>query len=205
VGGFRAAAIGEDVDLVIRLHRHMLEKKLDYHIAYVPDPVCWTEVPANGASLRKQRARWQKGLLDALWQNRDMLLNPRFGRFGLIAMPHLLLFELLAPVVECFGYFTITLAFALGMISREFFLQFLIFGYVFATMISIGSVMLEEITFKRYNHPWDVCRLLFFCFFEHIPYRQFHMLWRLEGLWQFLRGDVRWGVLTRVGLQTNKS
>jgi cellulose synthase/poly-beta-1,6-N-acetylglucosamine synthase-like glycosyltransferase len=205
VGGFRPEAIGEDVDLVVRLHRHMLEQKQDYLIAYVPDPVCWTEVPADTSSLRKQRGRWQKGLLDTLWQNRDMLCNPRYGRFGTLSLPHLWLFELLAPIVECFGYFTITLAFALDMISREFFIQFLIFGYIFATMISIGSVLLEEITFKRYNHPWDVVRLLFFCLFEHIPYRQFHMLWRLEGIWQFFRGDIHWGQMVRAGFPPQKA
>jgi cellulose synthase/poly-beta-1,6-N-acetylglucosamine synthase-like glycosyltransferase len=158
-------------------------------------------VPATVSSLRSQRARWQKGLLDVLRTNRDMLFNPAYGRMGMIALPYLWAFELLAPVVELFGYATIALAFVLGHLSQEFFLQFLIFGYAFATMISIGSVLLEEITFRRYNRWWDVCRLIFFCFFEHMPYRQFHMLWRLQGIWQYLRGDVKWGTMERMGFQ----
>jgi cellulose synthase/poly-beta-1,6-N-acetylglucosamine synthase-like glycosyltransferase len=201
VGGYRQNAIGEDIDLVMRFHRHLRESGSDYEINFVPDPVCWTEVPADVRSLAQQRARWQKGLLGVLWPNRDMLFRPRYGRLGCIALPYLWVFELLAPVIELLGYTTIILAAALGVLSREFFVQFLIFGYAFATMISIGSVLLEEITFRRYNDWKDMARLLTYCLFEHFPYRQLHMIWRLQGMWQFLRGDTKWGTLQRAGFQ----
>jgi cellulose synthase/poly-beta-1,6-N-acetylglucosamine synthase-like glycosyltransferase len=202
VGGYRSRAIGEDFDLVARLHRHMLEKKADYEIRFVPDPMCWTEVPSDLRSLGRQRARWQKGLLDVLWPNRDMLFRPRYGRIGCFALPYLWLFELLAPVIEITGIALIILAACLGVLSREFFLQFLIFGYAFATVISIGSVLQEEITYKRYNDWKDVARLITYCFFEHFPYRQLHMIWRLQGLWQYLRGDLVWKPMKRKGLQS---
>ena len=200
VGGYRPAAIGEDFDLVARLHRHLREKGADYHIQFIPDPMCWTEVPSDLKSLARQRARWQKGLLDVLWLNRDMLFKSRYGRIGCLALPYLWLFELLAPVIEIGGIATIILAACLGVLSREFFLQFLLFGYAFATVISIGSVLQEEITYKRYNDWQDVARLVSYCFLEHFPYRQLHMVWRLQGLWQYLRGDNVWRPLTRKGL-----
>jgi cellulose synthase/poly-beta-1,6-N-acetylglucosamine synthase-like glycosyltransferase len=202
VGGYRSRAIGEDFDLVARLHRHLLEKEIDYEIRFVPDPMCWTEVPSDLRSLGRQRARWQKGLLDVLWPNRDMLFRPRYGRIGCFALPYLWLFELLAPVIEITGIALIILAACLGVLSREFFLQFLIFGYAFATVISIGSVLQEEITYKRYNDWKDVARLITYCFFEHFPYRQLHMIWRLQGLWQYLRGDLVWKPMKRKGLQS---
>jgi cellulose synthase/poly-beta-1,6-N-acetylglucosamine synthase-like glycosyltransferase len=202
VGGYRSRAIGEDFDLVARLHRHMLEKGADYQIRFVPDPMCWTEVPSDLRSLGRQRARWQKGLLDVLWPNRDMLFRPRYGRIGCFALPYMWLFELFAPVIELTGILTILLAAWLGALSREFFLQFLLFGYAFATVISIGSVLQEEITYKRYNDWQDVVRLVSYCFFEHFPYRQFHMVWRLQGLWQYFRGDVVWRPLKRKGLDS---
>ena len=202
VGGYRSRAIGEDFDLVARLHRHMLEKQVDYEIRFVPDPMCWTEVPSDLKSLGRQRARWQKGLLDVLWPNLDMLFRPRYGRIGCFALPYLWLFELLAPVIEITGIVLIILAACLGVLSREFFLQFLIFGYAFATVISIGSVLQEEITYKRYNDWKDVARLISYCFFEHFPYRQLHMIWRLQGLWQYLRGDLVWKPMKRKGLQS---
>ena len=200
VGGYRSRAIGEDFDLVARLHRHLREKGADYEIRFVPDPMCWTEVPSDLKSLGRQRARWQKGLLDVLWPNRDMLFRPRYGRIGCFALPYLWLFELFAPIVEIGGIAAIILAAWLGVLSREFFLQFLLFGFAFATMISIGSVLQEEITYKRYNDWKDVARLVSYCFFEHFPYRQLHMIWRLQGLWQYLRGDHVWRPMKRTGL-----
>ncbi|MGH9714956.1 MAG: glycosyltransferase family 2 protein [Candidatus Acidiferrales bacterium] len=200
VGGYRPAAIGEDFDLVARLHRYLRDQKIDYHIQFIPDPMCWTEVPSDLKSLGRQRARWQKGLLDVLWLNWDMFFNWRYGRIGWLALPYLLFFELLAPVIEIGGIATIILAACLGVLSRTFFLQFLLFGYAFATVISIGSVLQEELTYKRYNDWQDVVRLVTYCFLEHFPYRQMHMFWRLQGLWQYMRGDYVWRPLTRKGL-----
>ena len=202
IGGYRPHAIGEDMDLVVRLHRHLLEKRMDYRIEFVPDPMCWTEAPSDFTSLGRQRARWQKGLLQVLWDNTDMVFRPRYGRIGSFALPYLWLFELLAPLVEVGGIFTIVLAAWLGVLSHEFFLQFLLFGYAFATVISIGSVLQEEITYRRYNDWQDVARLVSYCFFEHFPYRQLHMIWRLQGLWQYLRGDMSWKTLKRQGLRS---
>ena len=199
VGGYRPFAIGEDFDLVARLHRQLLEKGADYRIEFVPDPVCWTEVPSDLRSLARQRARWHKGLLDVLWPNRDMLFRPRYGRVGSLALPYLWLFELLAPVIEIAGFVTVLLAVVYGALSWTFFLQFVLFGYGFATLISIGSVLQEELTYKRYNDWQDVARLVSYCFLEHFPYRQLHMIWRLQGLWQYFRGDMAWRPLKRQG------
>jgi cellulose synthase/poly-beta-1,6-N-acetylglucosamine synthase-like glycosyltransferase len=202
IGGYRSCAIGEDFDLVARLHRHLLDKDADYSIQFVPDPVCWTEVPSDLRSLGRQRARWHKGLLDVLWPNRDMLFRPRYGLVGCLALPYLWLFELLAPVIELGGIATIVVAACLGALSSTFLLQFMLFGYAFATLISIGSVLQEELTYKRYNDWQDVIRLVSYCFLEHFPYRQLHMIWRLQGLSQYLRGDMAWRPLTRQGLES---
>jgi cellulose synthase/poly-beta-1,6-N-acetylglucosamine synthase-like glycosyltransferase len=205
IGGYRSNAIGEDLDVVARLHRHLLNKGANYHIHFVPDPMCWTEAPSDLKSLARQRARWQKGLLDVLWPNRDMLFRPRYGRIGWFALPYLWLFELAAPILEVAGMATIILAAYFGVLSRQFFLQFLLFGYAFATVISIGSVLQEEITYKRYNAWQDVVRLVSYCFFEHFPYRQLHMVWRLKGLWEYVRGDMSWKPMKRQGMRSAES
>src|SRR5260221_8226706 len=148
VGGYRSHAIGEDFDLVTRLHRHLMEKGADYRIEFVPDPVCWTEVPSDLRSLGRQRARWQKGLLDALRRNSDMLFRWRYGRIGAISLPYQSLFESLAPLFEVVGLATIALAAIYGVLNGVFFVRFLIYGYAFATLISIGSLLLDDITFR---------------------------------------------------------
>ncbi len=137
-----------------------------------------------------------------LWLTRGMLFRPRYGRIGFFALPYLWLFEFAAPVVEIVGIVTIVLAAVLGVLSRTFFLQFLLFGYAFATVISIGSVLQGEITYKRYNDWQDVVRLVSYCFLEHFPYRQMHMFWRLQGIWQYLRGNNAWASPKRKGLQS---
>jgi cellulose synthase/poly-beta-1,6-N-acetylglucosamine synthase-like glycosyltransferase len=200
VKGFRAHAIGEDIDLVVRLHRYLQEQNLEYYIHFIPDPTCWTEAPTDLASLASQRARWHKGLLDTLWPNRDMLFHRRYGRVGCVILPYMWLFEFLAPVVELVGYATMAIAAITRVLSVHFFLLFLLFGYAFATLISIGSVLLEEVTYRRYSDWKEVARLLIYCLFEHFPYRQLTMFWRLKGIWQYLRGDLKWGAVKRNGL-----
>lgn len=205
VGGYRTSSIGEDFDLVTRLHRYLREKRRDYEIRFVPDPMCWTEVPSDLRSLARQRARWQKGLLDVLWPNRDMLFRPRYGRIGFLALPYLWLFELFEPVVETGGILSIILAACLGVLSRTFFIQFLLFGFAFATVISIGSVLQEEVTYRRYENWNDVARLVTYCFVEHFPYRQLNMLWRLRGLWDYFAGNHAWNQPIRKGLASSES
>ncbi len=199
VGGYRAASIGEDLDLVVRLHRYMQETGGKYEISFIPDPTCWTEVPSDLRSLARQRARWQKGLLDTLWLNRDMLFRRSYGRVGSIILPYMWIFELIAPIVESTGYLSIVLAATLGLLGQEFLVLFLTFGYAFATLISVGSVLLEEMTYRRYTRLREVARLLVYCLVEHFPYRQLTMIWRLQGMWQYIRGDVKWREMKRTG------
>jgi cellulose synthase/poly-beta-1,6-N-acetylglucosamine synthase-like glycosyltransferase len=200
IGGFRTEAIGEDIDLVVRLHRYLREHAMEYRISFVPDPTCWTEVPSDLKSLARQRARWQQGLLDTLWRNRDMLFRRRYGRIGMLLLPYMWVFELFEPVLELAGYLTIVVAALLGSLSLHLAFQFLLFGYAFATALSVGGVLLEEITYRRYSNWRDVLRLLVFCFLEHFPYRQINLLWRLQGMWRYFRRETSWGELKRTGL-----
>jgi len=202
IGGFRTSAVGEDMDLVVRMHRHLRETKEDYQVAFVPDPVCWTEAPSSLQSLARQRARWHNGLADVLWRNRDMLMNPRYGRIGLVALPYQWLFELAAPVIEVLGWISMIIAALLGLLPASFFVMFLVFGFLFGTLISIGSVLIEEMTYHRYNDWRDLVRLIAFCFLEHIPYRPLNSLWRLKGLWRFMAGRNSWQLIDRVGFDT---
>ncbi len=203
VGGYRADAIGEDMDLVVRMHAWLIEqRRARYGVTFVPEPTCWTQVPESMRALGRQRARWQKGLLQVLWRSRYMLLRARYGLFGCLMLPYLWIFELVAPVIEAVGLATILAAAAAGVLSKLFLIQFAIFGYAFATLISIGSVVQEEITYRRYNRWTDVARLLLFCFLEHFPYRQINMGWRLIGMWQYLRGRVAWEAAERRGFGT---
>lgn len=97
VQGMDTDCIGEDFELVMRLHHHMHQAQRDYHVEFVPEPVAWTEVPATVRVLRSQRRRWHRGLWEVLWKYRGMLLRPRYGPIGLIALPYFWVFELFPP------------------------------------------------------------------------------------------------------------
>jgi len=199
IGGFRVSAIGEDMDLVIRMHRLMRDKKANYKIAFVPDPVCWTEAPSSLRALAKQRARWQNGLADVLCRNRDMVFNRRYGRIAFVALPYQWLFEFITPAVETLGWASMLLAAILGVLNPAFFVEFLLFGYLFGAFISIGSLVIEEMTYHRYNDPKDLLKLIAVSFLEIMPYRPLNSLWRLRGMWDYLRGRNDWQMIDRVG------
>lgn len=57
VGGYSHGTVGKDMELVVKLHRHMRDQKLPYRIEFIPEPVCWTEAPDDLTILGRQRAR----------------------------------------------------------------------------------------------------------------------------------------------------
>jgi len=199
IGGYRRDTVGEDMDLVVRMHRHLREAGQPYRILFVPDPVCWTEVPSDFRTLARQRVRWQKGLMDVLWRHRRMLFNPRYGRPGLIGFPYQVMVELLGPVIELVGMASILASAFVGLLSREAVLYLLLFGYLAGTIISVAAVLLEELTYRRYASLRELLRLLAYSFLDFFPYRQFLIVCRIWGLVDYFRRPHSWGAQRRKG------
>ena len=198
-GGYRTDTVGEDMELVVRLHRTMREAGRPYRIVYVPDPVCWTEAPESLRILRRQRRRWQQGTLETLLGHRRMLFNPRYRAAGLLAMPSVLVFEVLGPLIELTGYAISIVAWATGTISSGAFLAFLALAFLYGLVLSLGAVVLEDAAFGRHPAWDDLGRILLYAVAENLGYRQFTHLWKLEGFWQLVRGGG-WGTMERKGL-----
>ncbi len=201
IGGYRKT-VGEDMDLVVRLHRHCHEKKLRYKVVFVPDPVCWTQVPADLESLLKQRNRWQRGLVDSLWHNRKMFFNPRYGKVGLIAFPYFLLVETLGPVVEFFGYAVFLVFFLFGSINRELIVLFFLLAIFWGIWINLGSILLDNLIYKRYRGVRDLLKLCFFGTFEFLGYRQLIVVERFIAGFFFL--EKSWGKQQRQEIHDDK-
>jgi len=198
-GGYSTRTVGEDMELIVRMHRYLLERKRDYRMVFVPDPVCWTEAPSSLRVLGRQRNRWQRGLMETLLRHRDMVLEPRYGRVGLLAMPYFVLYELLAPVVELIGFLLIPVITALGRLNLEMLLTLFLVSLVYGLLLSLGAVLLEEISFHRYPAPRDLLRLMMFAVLENFGYRQLSVWWRIKGMADHLRGVKTWGAMQRVG------
>jgi cellulose synthase/poly-beta-1,6-N-acetylglucosamine synthase-like glycosyltransferase len=199
VGGFRHDTIGEDMEIVARLHRRWRDTNRPYRIVFQPDPVCWTEAPESRKILASQRNRWQRGTCQVLSYHLPMLMNPRYGSVGLFAMPYFLIFEALGPIIEASGYIVTAIAVAFGMIDVVFAQLLFLCAVVFGAMISLTSVLLEEMSFRRYPKVRHLLLLAALGVIENFGYRQLTTWWRLKGVIDFFRNKQGWGVMTRKG------
>jgi len=202
VGGYETSTVGEDMEVVTRMHRLLRERRRDYHIAFVPDPVAWTEVPATLRVLRRQRDRWHRGLIDTLLRHRQMLLNPTYGLVGMLAMPYYFLFEMLGPVVELLGYIALVLGLVLGVVNAPFALAFFGAAVGLGVLMSTAAVLLEEFRFRRYAGWRDLGKLILCGVLENFGYRQLTTWWRAWAIVSYLRKDTSWGAMERRGFST---
>ncbi|HZF43277.1 MAG TPA: glycosyltransferase [Sphingomonadaceae bacterium] len=202
VGGYRHDTVGEDLELVTRLHRHCREQRRPYVITFVPDIVCWTEAPATIAGLRNQRSRWQQGALETMIRHRAMIGNPRYGRIGMVAMPMMILEDLVCPVLEVLGYILIPTLWALGMLKPDLALIFLALSVLFGILLSLGALMHEELQVRRTPSARGLATLALSAVVENLGYRQLNSAFRILGMWKHLRKHTAWAAVPRVGFQS---
>ncbi|HEY1952019.1 MAG TPA: glycosyltransferase family 2 protein [Gemmatimonadaceae bacterium] len=200
-GGYLHDTVGEDMELVLRLKRLSYVNKSPGKIAFVPDPVAWTEVPETTAVLGRQRDRWHRGLADVLWRHRGMMFNPRYGITGVFVFPYYVFVELLAPLIEVVGLTTLALGLGFGMLDWRFAALFYLTAYGLGTALTAFTLILEDLSFHRYETFRDRALLFWWALMENIGYRQMTVYWRLRGLWKFVRGRKEWGAMERKGFR----
>jgi cellulose synthase/poly-beta-1,6-N-acetylglucosamine synthase-like glycosyltransferase len=198
-GGYSTDTVGEDMELVVRLHRYCREHDIPYRIHFVPDPVAWTECPESLAVLGRQRDRWQRGLYQSLMRHRVMLFNRRYGRSGMIAFPYFFFLEMMGPIIELLGYVSFTITVIAGRAEWPFVIAFLSVAVILGGALSLSAVALEELSFRRYPRLSDLLRLFGLAVLENFGYRQLNAWWRLKGTISAIRGKGGWGHMTRKG------
>ncbi|WP_292133324.1 glycosyltransferase family 2 protein [Mesorhizobium sp.] len=204
VGGFTKGSMGEDLDLVIKLHRYMIDRGRKYRIEFIPEPVCWTEAPESLKVLARQRSRWQRGALESFFRYRSMLFNPRYGRVAFLGFGHMLIVDVLGPIMEVLGYILIPAFWLLGILSLDYLLAFTALVFTYGVCVSVCSLILEEAELQRFPRARDLAVLTVVAVLENFGYRQLNNIWRLKGYWQYLRADQSWGEMTRTGLSGAK-
>lgn len=200
-GGFSSDTVTEDIDMVASLRRTLTEKGWKHRIAFTSDPVCWTEAPGSLKMLARQRRRWQLGLMQTISKHRGMLLNPRYGSLGLVGLPFHFVIEGIGSVVEAIGTFMVPIAFALGLLPLPMFLLFLLLAVGYGTLLSLASVLLEEITLRRYPKLKHVLVLMIFAVIENLGYRQLVALFRAQGVLRYLLGQKKWERVEHTGVR----
>jgi cellulose synthase/poly-beta-1,6-N-acetylglucosamine synthase-like glycosyltransferase len=209
VGGLDPDCIGEDAELVVRLHKHLRAQGRQsdgYRIAFIAEPIAWSEVPSTVAVLGRQRRRWHRGMAEILLKHSDMLFNRRYGRIGLAVLPYYLAFETLAPVVELASLVVIPSGLAFGVVDLGYALQFLLVAYGYAIVVTLTALLIEEFSFRRYRRWQDLWSILGAAIVENLGYRQLTSWWRVQGLWSALRRHPPvWGVMTRTGFDASRT
>lgn len=199
-GGYRSNSIGEDMELVVRLHRFLRMKREPYKIIFVPEAVCWTEVPENMHTLRSQRIRWQRGLSESLSTNWGLMFSRTGGVAGHIAFPFMVLFEWLGPVFELAGYIFMGITWAAGWTSGNAIAVFLFVAVGLGFLLSISGLLLGEMLFHLYPKKRHLLIMSLVAAFENFGYRQLNSYWRLLGLYYWLRNkEAVWGKMKREG------
>ena len=201
VGGYDRTAIGEDMDLTIRLQRYHRARRIPFRIQFDPSPLCATQAPEDIASLRSQRWRWRRGLMQSMWRYRDMLCRPRYGVVGLGSFPYTFLFEGLAPLLEFSCYVLATLAFLLGAYDWRHYVVVVLIWSLLGTSVSMTAVLLSDIGTRRYMKGTDLVRLVLVALLENYGYRQLNTWWSFVGTIQALTGKGGWGTMKRRAFQ----
>jgi len=202
VGGYDRTAIGEDIDLTIRLQRHFRARREPVRIGFDPNPLCWTQVPEDWQSLRSQRYRWRRGLLQTLWRYRRMIGNPRFGKVGLFPLPYIAFFEGLGPLLEVGGYVVTILAAALGYLNWKYCGVMIAVSVLCGVAVTLLAVLLNDVTSRRYMRGADLVLLIAVAILENFGYRQLNSLWGCVGTVQAMTGKGGWGSMQRKAFRT---
>lgn len=205
VGGYTHGTVGEDMELIVKLHRHYRDRGEPYQILFVPDPVCWTEAPESLQILRRQRTRWQRGLCEVLRMHSDMLFNPHYGRVGLIGLPMFFLFDVIGPFLDIAGLLLIPLFWWFNALSLDFMVAYFSVVVAYGVCLSMMALVLGEIALFRTTRKRDIVLLAAAAVLENFGYRQLNIWWRIEGLWQYMRGKQGWGEMTRVGFRRRRA
>ena len=201
VGGYSTETVGEDMELIVRLQHWARSEKKKKRVVFQPDPVCWTEVPESLKVLKRQRRRWQRGTIESLWAHREMFGRPRFGILGLFAFPYFVFFEMLGPIVEMTGYLITIIGLFLGFFGLREAILFFCAAVLYGMILSTASVVLEELTMRRYPKVRNLLNLVVAGILENFGFRQLLGFWRAYAFVEVFRGNKSWGNMERKGFQ----
>lgn len=200
VGGYDTGTVGEDMEIVFKMRRYMHDSKSPYTVEYIPDSLCWTEVPEDLKIFINQRDRWARGNLETLFKHKDMFFNSKYGRLGLLSYPYWFFYEWLAPLMEFFGFFTVVAFYYLGILNWDFLIAITVTVYLFSVMFSFYAILWDVYSYNEYKKTKDILILMLCAILEPLL---FHPI----VVWAAVRGNYKklfkiksgWGSQVRKG------
>lgn len=196
-GGYNHNTMGEDMELVVRLHEYCTVNNIPYNIKYASDAVCWTQAPEKLRDLCKQRKRWHIGLFQSMYAHRGMFFNSRFGALSFISYLYFLIYELFSPFIEIFGVFTMILAWAIDLLNVRFMVLFFMIYAVFSAILSLSAFFSRIYTTNMKLSIGDSLKAVLLCFFE-LTCLRFVLAWvRSTAFIGYRKKRMSWGRIER--------
>lgn len=196
-GGYDHSTMGEDMELVVKLHEYCVVNDIPYCIKYATDAICWSQAPERLRDLCKQRKRWHLGLFQSMWKHRIMLFNPKFGLVGIISYFYFLVYELLSPFIEIFGVASMLVAFAIDLINVPFMLLFFLIYAVFGCVLTLTAFFARTQTIDLKISPGDIAKAVSLCFFEICVLRFVLAFVRATAFVGYKKKKLNWGRIER--------
>jgi cellulose synthase/poly-beta-1,6-N-acetylglucosamine synthase-like glycosyltransferase len=201
VGGYDTKTVGEDMEIIVRMRRHMEEINEKYRVAYIPDPLCWTEAPDNYKTFISQRNRWTRGTIETLRKHRKIGFNSKYKSLGMLSYPYWLFFERLAPVIEVIGIIYFGILIALNEVRWDYAVAFIILAYLFTVLFSVVAIFSEELTYHQYKKKGTGFKLLQISVLEPFVLHPFILYAAIRGnIDYYFNKKKRWGEMTRKGM-----
>ena len=197
VGGYKRNTIGEDMEIVVRIHRYMRKNHKKYRVKFNEFSVCWTQGPMSMKDIRSQRRRWQIGLMDTLISHAGMTFNPRYGFVGMLSVPYNWIFELFGAAVEVIGYFLIPFTLIMGELNMFFFVIYFLLSVALGIILSEGSLVIEQYTHRGAMTAKQSIGISIYALLENFGYRQMITVFRMEGIIKYRKLRRSWGKIKR--------
>jgi len=196
VGGYQVGCIGEDMELIMKLHAYHRANKLPYQIKYAYDAICWTQAPESLRDLIKQRRRWHIGLIQSMTKHRSI---HSIGSYA-----YYLFYEMLSPFIELYGTITTVLAAFAGILDFTSMFSLLMIYAVFSSMLTVISFVTRNFTGEHRVRFVDIIKAVLICVPENVCLR-FVMAWtRLFAVFYMNKKNIKWGEIKRYKINYDK-
>lgn len=207
VGGYDKTTVGEDLELVVRMRKYMYEAGVKHRVAFIPDPLCWTEVPESYKILSRQRNRWTRGAIDTIKKHRSMFFNPKYGIVGLASFPYWVIYEWLTPIIELIGILFLLLIVVFNMYNIKVMALIILFVITFSLLFSTIAIYIEVYTYYKYRGIKYMLLAFLYIFLEMLIYQPTNFYFSLTGNFDyfFKRNKKGWGTMTRTGFAAKKT
>ena len=196
VGGYRLNSIGEDMELIMKLHSYYRANKQPYSIKYAYDAICWTQAPERLRDLIKQRKRWHIGLFQSMLQHRLV---------GKLSYFYYLFYELLSPFIEVFGILVTILAYAFDLLNLRYMVLFLLIYALFGSLLTVISFVTRNFLSDVKVNFLDIIKAFLLCVPENLILRFIMAATRLGALIFYRGKKTSWGNIKRYKIDYTKS